>query len=102
MAKDKEAPRNGLAYAGKGTYRRATRPGGKDSTRVGQDYQRKTYVVDSSTVERIANYAKARGVGVGELVRWMLAEGMNALESGAWELPTETVERVRIASGKSV
>jgi len=98
MAKTKGEPQNGLDYAGKGAYRRATRPGGKDSARVGQSYQRKTYVVDAATVNRVADYAKARGVGLNELVRWILAQGIDALESGAWELPTETVQRVRIAS----
>lgn len=99
MPKPRTPPASGLDYAGKGELRRATRKGGKDSVAVGERMQRKTYVLDSTQVEHLAAYARANGIGINELVRWVLHRGLDALEGGEWELPIETVEIKRIKPG---
>ena len=98
MPRTQREPADGLFYPGKGDIRRATRPGGRDTAAVGDRLLRKTYVLDRDQVERIAGYARTRGVGINELVRWLLAAGLDALEAGTWELPIETVEVKHIAA----
>ena len=98
MAKRREQPANGLGYAGKPNVREATRKGGKDTTAVGQLYQRKTYVVERDQVDRIHAVAKENGIGINELVRWILGEALDAIDAGAWELPIEEVTVRRLVT----
>lgn len=98
MPRSRQRQANGLTYAGKPNVREATRKGGKDTTLIGDLYQRKTYVVERDQVDRIKALASENGIGINELVRWILGQSLQALDSGEWELPIEEVTIHRLAS----
>lgn len=54
----------------------------------------KTYRLHAGVVGDVQHAAQEHGVGVGELVEWLLAEGLADLASGHKQLPVVTVPPV--------
>jgi len=90
MPKRARVPSSGLDYPGKRDIRQSTRPGGRDTTAVGEHFQRKTYVLERDQVTRLKEMAASYHVGINELARWLLTQAMDRVDDGEWELPLES------------
>ena len=59
-------------------------------------YQRKTYLVEPETVQRIARLAEQEEIPLNDLVRFLLGYALDEVESGRVALPVRIVERRRV------
>lgn len=53
--------------------------------------QRKTYLMTDELISRLDETAKAHGIGVNELVRYLCKHGLDELDTGAHKLPVRVV-----------
>jgi hypothetical protein len=58
---------------------------------TGTAYQRKTYLLRPRMIERIAELSEREGLQVNELVRFLLAYGLEEVEAGRLDLPGKVV-----------
>lgn len=57
----------------------------------GGKLQRKTYLMTDELIARLDATAKANGLGVNELVRYLCKHGLDQLDTGAHTLPVRVV-----------
>lgn len=60
------------------------------------EYQRKTYLVEPETVQRIAQLAEREDIPLNDLVRFLLGYALDEIESGRVPLPVRIVEQRRL------
>ncbi len=60
------------------------------------EMKRKTYLLTSGIIQRVADLAERERVGINELARYLLTYALEEVESGRHELPVETEKRGRI------
>ena len=66
-----------------------TAPGGPEPGKG--KLQRKTYLMTDELISRLDATAKAHGIGVNELVRYLCKHGLDELDTGAHKLPVRVV-----------
>lgn len=68
----------------------APAPAGPEPGKGGK-LQRKTYLMTDDLIARLDTMAKANGIGVNELVRYLCKHGLDQLDTGAHKLPVRVV-----------
>ncbi|HRW04466.1 MAG TPA: hypothetical protein P5121_05205 [Caldilineaceae bacterium] len=54
-----------------------------------QKWKRKTYLLNEELIERHKKKADELGIQINELLRYIMEEGLNRLDSGEWKLDLE-------------
>lgn len=53
--------------------------------------KRKTYLLSDELIKRLDDTAKAHGVGVSELLRYLITHSLNQVDNGTHKLPVKVV-----------
>lgn len=65
-------------------------PAGPEPSKGGP-LKRKTYLMTDELISRLEKTAKAHGIGVNELVRYLCIHSLDELDTGAHKLPVRVV-----------